>query len=302
MSDNSEDSFIKSTSRPWYQSIPTAIWTAIIGGTAAIIAAAVPFMLAPSSSVPAVDPTPTVAVSVAVDPTPTAVVSEAVDPTPTTESVAMDPTPTTESDVAVDPTPTVIVEPAEATRAPIVCESITTIHQEFKLLYEKHKDRLRCPDPDTPFNVPVELGEQHFQGGHIFWVGGDNQWMFVVFDQSKATGAELPEGEWFSTIGPRNNPYPEDLHDTKEYPDGIGLVPPSPDLLEPIGGMGWLWRTHLGREDGELGWAQEKVKESKNEGVGLYQEFERGVMFKGRDPKVYVLLDTGAFYAERPAE
>jgi hypothetical protein len=78
-------------------------------------------------------------------------------------------------------------------------------------------------------------------------------------------------------------------------PDGIGLSPP-PGLVEPKRGFGWLWRTHLGREDGPLGWAFDREYGFDN--VGQSQNFEEGVIFKGSGARVYVLLENGRFYAE----
>lgn len=72
---------------------------------------------------------------------------------------------------------------------------------------------------------------------------------------------------------------------------------PPPGFVEPKRGFGWLWRTHLGRENGSLGWALDKAYGFNN--VAQSQEFEHGVMFKGSDPKVYVLLYNGTFLAAR---
>ena len=79
-------------------------------------------------------------------------------------------------------------------------------------------------------------------------------------------------------------------------PDGIGLTPP-PNLYEPVRGFGWLWRTHLGRENGPLGWALDKAYGFDD--AAQAQAFEGGVMFRGSDPKLYILLDNGEFYAIR---
>ena len=62
-------------------------------------------------------------------------------------------------------------------------------------------------------------------------------------------------------------------------------------------GFGWLWRTYLGRENGPLGWALNKAYDFDN--LAQAQACEHGVMFRGSDPKLYILLDNGEFLATR---
>jgi hypothetical protein len=72
---------------------------------------------------------------------------------------------------------------------------------------------------------------------------------------------------------------------------------PPPGLQEPRRGFGWLWRTHLGGPQGRLGWALDREYGWDN--IGVAQPFERGVLFKGSDPKIYVLVNDGRFFATR---
>ena len=138
-------------------------------------------------------------------------------------------------------------------------ETFTTVWQDFR--YE-----LGCPTSEQ-VTIPM-LAEQAFQGGHMFW-RSDTDAVYVIYG---------PEGKWQTD--------PNWKWDGSN-PDGIGLSPP-PGLFEPRRGFGWLWRTHLGREGGPLGWALEEERGFDN--TGQAQVFERGIMLKGGTPRVYVLL------------
>ncbi|HSJ52407.1 MAG TPA: hypothetical protein VLC52_01565, partial [Anaerolineae bacterium] len=56
-------------------------------------------------------------------------------------------------------------------------------------------------------------------------------------------------------------------------PDGVGLSPP-PGLFEPKRGFGWMWRTYLGGQAGQLGWAREEEKGF----CAKVQPFESGLL------------------------
>jgi hypothetical protein len=117
--------------------------------------------------------------------------------------------------------------------------------------------------------------------------------VYIIYDR-EIDGGDLSSGTWDKSIDTNIGRYWSWSQVGEPAPDGIGLSPPS-GLVEPKRGFGWLWRTHLGRENGRLGWALDVAYGFDN--LGQAQEFEHGVMFKGSDPKVYVLLDNGSFYA-----
>ena len=129
------------------------------------------------------------------------------------------------------------------------------------------------------------IAEEAFEGGHIFWRNDTNA-VYVIYDHQKG-GDELFVGTW------ETDPTWNWAAEGEPDPDGIGLSPP-PGLFEPKRGFGWLWRTHLGRENGNLGWATEE--EHGHDDTGQGQKFENGTMFKGWSPKIYVLLDDGSFF------
>jgi hypothetical protein len=148
-------------------------------------------------------------------------------------------------------------------------------------LWQGYRHLLGCPLTGQQ-TIPT-IAEQIFQGGHMFW-RSDTDVVYIVYDRHK-DGAELFEGTW------QSNP---DWKWDGSYPDGLGLSPP-PGMYEPKRGFGWLWRTHLGAENGPMGWALDQEYGFNN--TGQVQVFEQGLMFRGSSPKVYVLLNRGDFYA-----
>ncbi len=75
----------------------------------------------------------------------------------------------------------------------------------------------------------------------------------------------------------------------------MGLSTP-PGLVEPVRGFGWVWRTFLGGAEGKLGWALDREYGFDNMGQGQY--FEQGLMFRGSESRIYVLLSDGRFWAQ----
>jgi hypothetical protein len=133
-----------------------------------------------------------------------------------------------------------------------------------------------------------------FQGGHLFW-RKDEDVVYIIYDR-QIGGGELFQGSWERSIDNRIGRYWSWAAVNEPDPEGIGLMPP-PGLMEPVRGFGWLWRTHLGRENGPLGWALDRAYGFDN--TAQAQPFDYGVMFRGSDPKIYVLLDNGQFFAVR---
>ena len=143
---------------------------------------------------------------------------------------------------------------------------------------------LGCPRSEVTV-IPV-LAEEAFQGGHLFWRNDTDQ-VYIIFDRRKSDGLELFEGVW------RLNP--SELRWDGSDPDGIGLTPPA-GLAEPKRGFGWLWRNHLGRAEGPLGWALDQEYGFDN--LAQAQIFEQGLMFKGSTSKIYVLGNDGRFFSK----
>ena len=122
----------------------------------------------------------------------------------------------------------------------------------------------------------------------MFW-RKDSDEMYAIYDRDRETGDDLFWGEWQTDPSwDWDESYPD------AYPEGIGLSPPS-GLVEPVLGFGWVWRNFLDQQFGPLGWALDKEYGFDN--VGQVQKFEGGLIFKGSDPKIYLLLDNGSFYA-----
>ena len=157
--------------------------------------------------------------------------------------------------------------------------------QTFDAVWQDYRLLLGCPTA-VQITIPT-IAEEAFQGGYLFW-RDDTDEMYIIYDRLK-TGHELFEGDW--------RPSDPSWHWEEAgspYPDGIGLSPPS-GLVEPKRGFGWVWRTFLGRENGELGWALDKEYGYRN--TGQIQVFENGMMFRGNLAKTYVLLYDGRFFA-----
>ena len=157
-------------------------------------------------------------------------------------------------------------------------------HETFAAVWDSYRTLLGCSTSEM--TVIPTLAEEAFQGGHLFWRSDTDQ-VYIILDRQKADGQELSEGRWQLN--------PSDRRWDGSDPDGIGLDPP-PGLVEPARGFGWLWRNHLGRENGPLGWALDREYGFDN--IGQAQRFEQGLMFKGSGPKIYVLMNSGVFFVE----
>jgi hypothetical protein len=232
----------------------------------------------PSPPIPSSTPTSAPPTATSVPSSPTELL-----PTETPTSIW---TPTQVPPTPVPPTPV----PPTPIPPPIVCSF--SAGPTFAGFYTTMADALGCArSPQITVNT---ISEQMFQGGHLFW-RKDEDVVYIVYDR-QIGGGELFQGSWERSIDNRIGRFWSWAAAGEPEPDGIGLMPP-PGLWEPLRGFGWLWRTHLGRENGSLGWGLDKAYGFDN--VAHAQAFERGVMFRGSDPKVYVLLDNGQFYAVR---
>lgn len=154
-------------------------------------------------------------------------------------------------------------------------------HPDFSDLWTRYSSDLGCAVTDG-YKIPT-IAEEVFEGGHTFWRSDTDQ-VYIVFDRQK-NGVELYGGWWILHGIPWDG----------SHPDGTGLNPP-PGKVEPKRGFGWVWRNFLGGASGPLGWALDK--EYGFDDLALTQRFERGLVFRGSDRKIYLLLDNGQFYAE----
>lgn len=171
-----------------------------------------------------------------------------------------------------------------ATTTPVLLENCEFKPDSlFMPLWNQQKDEIGCPTANKVI-IPT-LAEELFEGGHMFWRSDTDQ-VYLVYDRRRSNGIELFEGEW-ETVAP-------DLKWDGSNPDGVGLNPPA-GLVEPKRGFGWLWRNHLDAEDGRFGWAIDREYGFDN--LGQAQLFERGLIFKGSSPKLYLLLADGNFIA-----
>ncbi|MEM7129190.1 MAG: SBBP repeat-containing protein [Chloroflexota bacterium] len=152
----------------------------------------------------------------------------------------------------------------------------------FAPLWQQHRSLIGCPTSGR-FVIPT-IAEELFQGGHMFW-RSDRDEIYAIYDRNKANGANLVSGRWQTNAAWKWD---------GSAPDGIGLSPPS-GMVEPKRGFGFVWRNYLNRESGPLGWALDR--EYGFDRVGQIQLFEKGLMFRGSDPKVYLLLYDGRFFA-----
>ncbi len=211
----------------------------------------------PTSIPPNASPTPRSAFT----PTPTPTLVPGASPSPSST-----PTPTPSS----TPTPPAMGQNCNLNPAPV-----------FATLWQARRHLIGCP-VSNPTTIPT-IAEEAFEGGHLFWRKDTDQ-VYIISDRTKS-GRDLNTGKWLT-----NPAWKWDNSD----PDGIGLSPPS-GLVEPKRGFGWLWRTHLGREDGPFGWALDREYGFDN--IGQSQSFKAGLMFKGSGGKVYLLLKDGRFFA-----
>ena len=154
----------------------------------------------------------------------------------------------------------------------------------FINLWDTQRDALGCPTEQKVI-IPL-MAEELFEGGHLFWRSDTDQ-VYIVLDRQK-NGVERFDGAWELV--------PPDRKWDNSNPDGVGMSPPA-GMVEPKRGFGWLWRNFLGGPDGALGWALDR--EYGFENLGQVQAYERGLIFKGSDPKIYVLLEDGTFVARR---
>ena len=206
--------------------------------------------------------------------------TQAASPTPGQTVTAPPASPTPGQTVTAPPAPTV-TPTLSPTPVRLGQNCATSPGDTFAGLWSKHRTLIGCPTADA-ITIPT-IAEEAFEGGHLFWRSDTDQ-VYIIYDRRK-NGEDLPTGDW--ELNPSWRRW--DGSD----PDGVGLRPP-PGLAEPKRGFGWLWRNHLEREAGPLGWALDREYGFDN--LGQVQQFEQGLMFKGSSARIYVLADAGQFF------
>lgn len=125
----------------------------------------------------------------------------------------------------------------------------------------------------TQLGCPLDVGStinlvyQSFERGTMYW--RDTRQIYAL--QSGNVLQVVPD-VWQESL-PASDP---------------GLVPPSPNLQQPVRGFGYAWRNNSGIRDA-LGWATQ----SETFVSGYWQNFDNGVMFQRLDNNnIFVLVGT----------
>lgn len=255
---------------------------ALLGSPTATVTEEVSPTLEPSpeatpSLTPEASETPPTATATAPPATRTPLPATRTPPPPTST-----PVPVTVTATLAPPTATPTVAPPTpsptATSASVACRF--DAGPAFASVWANNARLLGCP-VGSQFTIPV-IAEERFEGGHMFW-RSDTDEVYVVLDRSKGSGATIQEGRWMTDSSWRWD---------GSNPDGVGLIPPA-GRVEPKRGFGFVWRTFLGAQDGVLGWALEEERGLNN--VGQLQRFERGMLFRGSEAVIYLLLNDMSF-------
>lgn len=113
--------------------------------------------------------------------------------------------------------------------------------------------------------------EQFFEQGVMFWRKDTDQIYGLIQDGSW----RVYEGTWKEGMDEYSCPEVAECN-----------TPPTPKR-----GFGEIWCLHMGGPNAAIGWAK-----TEEEGYdALWQAFEHGLIWQGRDGKVYVLYETGTW-------
>ena len=146
------------------------------------------------------------------------------------------------------------------------------------------REALGCPV--GPQQILGFGAEQAMQGGHLFWREDTNAF-YVVYDRDKQSEADLMNGSWSAP--------PQRWNGT----DVCLVEQAPPDGTPPmVRGFSWWWCQYGGGPDGPLGWPLDREQGQPN--IFYVQPYERGLVWRGSDPKTYALLSGGRFSAYRP--
>jgi hypothetical protein len=104
---------------------------------------------------------------------------------------------------------------------------------------------------------------QPFENGYMGW-RSDTDGVYILNFRG---GGIVNAGQWQET--------PDEWRWPTTEPASAALSPPA-GLFEPVRGFGWLWRTHLGGPDSQIGWATDNEKGF----CVTIQSFEQGILFR----------------------
>ncbi|MGQ9682610.1 MAG: protein kinase domain-containing protein [Anaerolineae bacterium] len=187
--------------------------------------------------------------------------------TPTLQPVAVvdsSPTPTVRVEQQATPTPTPTIAPPTATPTPCSVEPAAG----YAAAAAGHP-ALGCalsPAVDTGFAV------QRFEHGIMFW-RQDKAVIYVLTTGAKNVWQQF--ADTFTEGMPEEDP---------------ALVAPS-GKQQPRRGFGKVWREPLGGPSAAIGWALEREQGYS----GNYQQFSAGLILRGNDGAIYVLLPGGSW-------
>lgn len=203
-------------------------------------------------------------------------VAPAASPTPTDTPAAtatpnLDATATAEARLAelsqvIEQQESLIVEiPASPPSPPATCRVMP--HEAFLPLWEKHRDRLGCPQAET---INGFFAEQPFERGFMLW-------------------SETLD-EFFVAIGNEYTGVWERLNRADFNPEAAGCEPSipktAPILVQPVRGFGAIWCSRLDIQQ-RIGYARAPEHGVNN---NLIQRFEGGFMIRDSRDTIYILF------------
>jgi len=144
----------------------------------------------------------------------------------------------------------------------------------FRLVWDANPKVAQSLGKGTENAQTVQMAEQSFEHGRMFWRGGKDI-VYVLYD----------DGGWKAM----QNPYK-----SGDRTSG-GYAPPA-GFYEPVLAFGKVWRTFLGGPNGKLGWATQP----QHDYLGTAQDFQHGVMLWSAERWIYVL--SGCCQWERYAD
>jgi len=160
------------------------------------------------------------------------------------------------------PTPTPTEAPSPTPTQKIVACSYEP-QGEFRYLWERHKDRLGCPQQTTP--IGGLYAEQPFQNGHMFWSKIGQLYLITI-------GGET--GTW-RLLSENESPWKEGM------PQESCKVEVPAGLFQPVRGFGGIWCAYADIRQ-QIGWGTDNER-GFEDGIDLIQGFDGGIIFRDSD-------------------
>ena len=154
---------------------------------------------------------------------------------------------------------------------------------------------LGCP---TEVASPIEAVEQFFEVGVMLW-RSDVRTVYVLSSQGGSAFYSLnrpSDSDYLKAAvsdDPGWRPFPD--HYYEGQPEYAGYSPPDERLQEPVRGFGKVWREQLGGPSARLGWATTHERRV----WAAVQAFERGLIVRTDNGRVYVLRNNGTWASYR---